>query len=109
MIDVFTKAIVREIGRNFGKTASNILLGDSHSTPYRWVSNVKRGAAVLGASSGGYKYKNQLDRLIRTFQIKGKLATFNSAQNIYNEYFKLVEEANADNNLSLSEVSYLLR
>ncbi len=35
MIDVFTKAIVREIGRNFGKTASSILLGDSHSTPYR--------------------------------------------------------------------------
>ncbi len=72
MVDVSTKAIVREIGRNFCKTASNMLFGDSHSTPYRWVSNVKRGAEVLGASSGGYKFENQLDRLIRAFQIKGK-------------------------------------
>ena len=27
----FTRAIVREIGRNYGKAASNHLLGDKHS------------------------------------------------------------------------------
>ena len=112
MIEVFTKAIVREIGRNIGKTASNGLLGDSHSTPYRRVSSTIRNSnseALLGASSGGYKYDNHLDRLIRTFQIKGKTATFNSAQNIYNEYFELVEEANADNYFSSSETIYLIQ
>lgn len=111
MVELFTKSIVREIGRNVGKAASNQLLGNSHSTPYRRVNSAKSGSSksvVLGASSGGYKYENQLDRLIRTFQIKGKLATFNSAQNIYNEYFKLVEEANTDNNISSSEALYLV-
>ena len=116
MVEVFTRSIVREIGRNVGKVASNKLLGDSHSTPYRRVSgvksaNVRRGnirSAVLGASSGGYKYENQLDRLIKTFQIKGKLATFNSAQNIYNEYFKLVEEATSDENIDNIEALYLV-
>jgi hypothetical protein len=107
MVDVFTKAVVREIGRNVGKTASNALLGDSHSTPYRRVGGNNK--VVLGASSGGKNYKNQLDRLIRTFQIKGKLATFNSAQNIYNEYFNLVKEANEDDNIDLHEATYLLK
>ena len=111
MVDVFTKAIVREIGRNVGKTASNALLGDSHSTPYRRVkgtSTRRSKKAILGSSTGGYKYDNQFDRLIRNFQIKGKVATFNSAQNIYNEYFKLVQEADEDGNLSREETLYLI-
>ena len=33
----FTNAIVREIGRNYGKAISNSLMGDSHSTPVRMV------------------------------------------------------------------------
>ena len=33
----FTRSIVREIGRNYGKAASNYLLGDKHSTPIRMV------------------------------------------------------------------------
>lgn len=108
MIETFTKAIVREIGRNYGKAASNMLLGDAHSTPYRRVGNYSNRKKVLGSTSGGYKYENHLDRLITTFQIKGELATFNSAQNIYNEYFKLVEEANVDNNIDPSEAIYLI-
>lgn len=118
MIEVFTKAIVREIGRNVGKAASNMLLGDSHSTPYRRVgvssSNKTKNVSttkktVLGSNSGGYKYENNLDRLIKKFQIRGKIATFNSAQNIYNEYFILVAQAYKDENFSLSEISYLIK
>ncbi|WP_242155320.1 hypothetical protein [Aestuariivivens sediminis] len=63
----------------------------------------------MGSSTGGYKHENQLDRLIRTFQIKGELATFNSAQNIYNEYFNLVKEANADDDIDPSEAVYLIK
>ena len=33
----FTHSIAREIGRNYGKAASNYLLGDKHSTPIRMV------------------------------------------------------------------------
>lgn len=118
MVEVFTKAIVREIGRNVGKAASNMLLGDSHSTPYRRVgvssSNKTKNVStttktVLGSNSGGYKYENNLDRLIQKFQIRGKIATFNSAQNIYNEYFNLVEEAYKDDNLSITEITYLIK
>ena len=104
MANTFTNAIIREIGRNFGKTVSNSLLGDTHSTPYRRVGSY----SVLGRASGGYKYENQLDRLIKTFQIKGKIATFNSAQNIFNAYFELVEEANKDG-INYVEALYLVR
>ncbi len=37
LASTFTNSIVREIGRNYGKSISNNLLGDSHSTPVRMV------------------------------------------------------------------------
>ena len=37
LASTFTNSIVREIGRNYGKSISNDLLGDSHSTPVRMV------------------------------------------------------------------------
>ena len=33
----FTNAIIREIGRNYGKAISNALLGDKHANPVRLV------------------------------------------------------------------------
>ncbi|WP_033961260.1 hypothetical protein [Psychroserpens jangbogonensis] len=103
MVEDFTKAIVREIGRNYGKAISNQILGDAHSTPYRRVGE------TLGAGSGGRNYENLLDKLISTFIIRGKVATFNSAQNIYNAFFNLVNEAKDDGDLDLYETSYLIQ
>jgi len=39
----FTNSLVREIGRNYGKAASNYLLGDKHSTPIRMVGGQEEG------------------------------------------------------------------
>lgn len=103
MVKTFTSSIIREIGRNYGKAISNQLLGDAHSTPYRRVDN----RATLGSSSGDYKYANNLDRLIKKFEIKGALATFNAGQNIFNAFFELVNEAKADNTFDWQETIYL--
>jgi len=38
----FTHSIARDIGRNYGKAASNSLLGDKHSTPIRIVGGSQK-------------------------------------------------------------------
>ena len=45
---------------------------------------------------------------VKKFQIKGAQATFNQVLNIHNEYFTLVDEANADGTIDLDEMTYLL-
>jgi tRNA G37 N-methylase Trm5 len=81
----FTNAIVREIGRNYGKAISNSLMGDSHSTPVRMV-----GGDV--SRMRGRTYRNKLDEAIEKFTVKGTVATFNAGINIHTQYFSLVEE-----------------
>ena len=100
----FTNSIVREIGRNYGKAASNYLLGDKHSTPVRVI---RYGDDV--SRKRGTKYHNNYDKAILNFEIKGAQATFNQVLNIHGEYFSLVEEANSDNKIDLSEMSFLVR
>jgi hypothetical protein len=97
----FTNAIVREIGRNYGKAISNSLMGDSHSTPVRMV-----GGDV--SRMRGRTYRNKLDEAIEKFTVKGTVATFNAGINIHTQYFSLVEEANADNVLDIGEAQYLM-
>ena len=104
-MSTFTNALIREIGRNYGKAISNSLLGDAHSNPIRIVSAPR----ILGAGSGGRNYENKLVKLLETYEIKGATATFNVAQNMVNYYMDLVEEAQADNTISLSETSYLIK
>jgi len=104
-MSTFTNALIREIGRNYGKAISNSLLGDAHSNPVRIVSAPR----ILGAGSGGRNYENKLVKLLETYEIKGATATFNVAQNMVNYYMDLVEEAQADNTISLSETSYLIK
>ena len=84
LASTFTNSIVREIGRNYGKSISNDLLGDSHSTPVRMV-----GGSSSIARKRGRKYENKLDEYLQKFEIKGALATFNQGQNIFNAYFEL--------------------
>ena len=99
----FTNAIVREVGRNYGKAISNSLLVDKHSTPHRLVGNTaidrKRGRV----------YQNDLDKAIKKFEIKGHQATFNQALNIHSEYFQLVDEANSDGSIDLNETIFLVK
>jgi hypothetical protein len=97
----FTNAIVREIGRNYGKAISNSLMGDSHSTPVRMV-----GGDV--SRMRGRTYRNKLDEAIEKFTVKGTVATFNAGINVHTQYFSLVEEANADNVLDIGEAQYLM-
>lgn len=97
----FTRSIVREIGRNYGKSISNSLLGNSHTTPVSVVGH-------LGEGSGGRNYKNKLDKICKTWTVKGAVATFNVAQNIYIAFFELVEEANSDNNIDIPEIVQLM-
>lgn len=104
-MSTFTNALIREIGRNYGKAISNSLLGDAHANPVRIVGTPR----ILGAGSGGRKYENKLIKLLETYEIKGATATFNVAQNMVNYYMDLVEEAQADNTISLSETSYLIK
>ena len=85
----FTSAIVREIGRNYGKAVSNSLMGDSHSTPVRMV-----GGSL--SRMRGRVYRNAFDEAVTKFSIKGAAATFNQALNVHSEYFTLVEEAKTD-------------
>ena len=99
--NTFTNAIVREIGRNYGKAISNSLMGNTHSTPISVTSSnsIKK--------SGGYKYETKLDEYLEKFEVKGVVATFNSGQNMYNAFFELVSNAKDDNQISLYEISYL--
>lgn len=99
--NTFTNAIVREIGRNYGKAISNSLMGNSHSTPISVSSSnsIKK--------SGGYKYETKLDEYLEKFEVKGVVATFNSGQNMYNAFFELASNAKDDNQISLYEISYL--
>jgi len=57
LASTFTNSIVREIGRNYGKSISNNLLGDSHSTPVRMV----RGGQTDITRKRGRIYENKLD------------------------------------------------
>ena len=66
LASTFTNSIVREIGRNYGKSISNDLLGDSHSTPVRMV-----GGSSSIARKRGRKYENKLDEYLQKFEIKG--------------------------------------
>jgi hypothetical protein len=99
--NTFTNAIVREIGRNYGKAISNSLMGNIHSTPISVTSSnsIKK--------SGGYNYETKLDEYLEKFEVKGVVATFNSGQNMYNAFFELVSTAKDDNQISLYEISYL--
>ena len=103
-MSTFTNAIIREVGRNYGKAISNALLGDKHSNPVRIVGQQRH----LGSGTGGRHYPNKLEKLLATYEIKGHTATFNVAQNMVNYYMDLVEEAQADGVVSLLETSYLL-
>jgi len=102
--DVFVRSVVREVGRNYGKSISNSLLGNSHSTPVRVV-----GGGYLGEGTGGRKYKHQLEKICKTWSIKGPTATFNVAQNMYKSFFDLVEEAQKDGNVNINEVLELTK
>lgn len=101
----FTNSIVREIGRNYGKALSNSILGDKHSTPVRVVGGNQNDIS----RRRGTKYENKLDEYISKLEIKGKVATFNQGQNIYNSYFELVEEANSDGVIDLNELVFLVK
>lgn len=101
--NVFVRSIVREVGRNYGKAVSNSLLGNKHSTPVRMVGG------HLGSSTGGRNYKNQLEKICKTWQIKGATATFNVAQNMYKSFFDLVEEAQSDNVVDVGEILDLMK
>ena len=97
----FTNSIVREIGRNYGKAISNSLMGDSHSTPVR--------VSGSNSSSNAKKYDSKLDAYLNKFEIKGKLATFNQGQNMFNAFFELVEEAKVDGEIDLFDINYLAK
>ena len=101
--NVFVRSIVREVGRNYGKAVSNSLLGNKHSTPVRMVGG------HLGSSTGGRNYKNQLEKICKTWQIKGPTATFNVAQNMYKSFFDLAEEAQADGVVDVEEILDLMK
>jgi hypothetical protein len=101
LANTFTSAIVREIGRNYGKAISNSLMGNSHSTPVR----------VVGDSLSrmrGRVYRNAFDEAVTKFSIKGATSTFNQALNIHSEYFTLVEEAKMDGTIDILELEYLV-
>jgi hypothetical protein len=97
----FTNSIVREIGRNYGKAISNSLMGNSHSSPVR----------LVGLNSANYakKYESKLDAYLNKFEIKGKTATLNQGQNMYNAFFELVEEAKVDGEIDLFDINYLAK
>lgn len=101
---VFTNSIVREIGRNYGKSISNSLLNNSNYTPIH-VNGDKNDIT----RKRGLKYENKLDELIKNLTIKGATATFNQGQNIFNAYFELVDEAKSDNVIDLIELKYLIQ
>lgn len=98
--NTFTHAIVREIGRNYGKVISNSLLGGLHATPISITSSSIN-------NSRGYKYETKLDEYMQKLEVRGINATFNQGQNIYNAFFELVSEAWDDGRISLYEISYL--
>jgi hypothetical protein len=100
--NVFVRSIVREVGRNYGKAVSNSLLGNKHSTPIRVENH-------LGASTGGRNYKNQLEKICKTWQVKGATATFNVAQNMYKSFFDLVEESQSDGVVDVREILDLMK
>ena len=100
--NVFVRSVVREVGRNYGKAISNNLLGDKHSTPVRVTGG------CLGHGTGGRNYKHQLEKICKTWTIKGPTATFNVAQNMYKSFFDLVEEAQSDGNVDVSEILELM-
>jgi hypothetical protein len=52
-------------------------------------------------------YKNTLHKICKTWTIKGHIATFNVAQNMYKSFFDLVEEAQQDG-LELIEIIDLM-
>jgi hypothetical protein len=101
--DVFVKSVVREVGRNYGKAISNSLLGDRHSTPVRMVG----GSSNTTTNTSKRGYKNTLHKICKTWTIKGHIATFNVAQNMYKSFFDLVEEAQQDG-LELIEIIDLM-
>ena len=65
LASTFTNSIVREIGRNYGKSISNNLLGDSHSTPVRMV---RGGQTDITRKRRGI-YENKLDEYLQKFSI----------------------------------------
>ncbi|MDC0189339.1 hypothetical protein OAJ42_00465 [Flavobacteriales bacterium] len=99
----FTHSIAREIGRNFGKAASNYLLGDKHSTPIRMV-----GGNYLGRKRGKI-YDNDFDKHIKKFEIKTAKSTFSQILNIHSSFFSLVDEAQADGTIDLIELAFLVK
>jgi hypothetical protein len=97
----FTNSIVREIGRNYGKAISNSLMGDSHSSPIRINSS--------NSTNNRKQYESKLDAYLSKFKIKGKTATLNQGQNMFNAFFELVEEAKVDGNIDLFDINYLAK
>ena len=65
LASTFTNSIVREIGRNYGKSISNKLLGNSHSTPVRMV----RGGQTDITRKRRRIYENKLDEYLQKFSI----------------------------------------
>ena len=65
LASTFTNSIVREIGRNYGKSISNNLLGDSHSSPVRMV----RGGQTDITRKRRRIYENKLDEYLQKFSI----------------------------------------
>lgn len=102
--NVFVRSVVREVGRNYGKAISNSLLGDKHSTPVRVVDGRN-----LGYGTGGRNYRHQLDKICKTWTIKSPTATFNVAQNMYKSFFDLVDEAQADGKVEITEILDLMK
>ena len=111
MIEVFTKDVVKDMGKNVGKAASKKILDDLHSIMgIRWVVSFSSNNTcdVLGFKVGEYKYDNKLDRLIENFKFIGKGATIKAGHNIYNTYFSLVDKTYKDGVLGIEEVEFLV-
>lgn len=54
-----TNAFKREIGKNTGKWISNVVFGDSHSTPYRRVGSNRENREKLFTVNREFQKRNK--------------------------------------------------
>ena len=78
----FGESFKREVGKNTGKMVSNLLFGDSHSTPYRRVEGRKNSKNIVTSSFDDARAQEILNRSER--ERKNQLYAVDSAvlQNI---------------------------
>jgi hypothetical protein len=118
----FTKSLSRELGKNTGKFFSNLIFGDKHSTPYRfivkerqeqrikaraYIENVRNERLLLREE---IKRQKEYEKYVQEQELQERIEKNNKIVDEFNNYLNIIRKIHLDSkyNIDWREISTAL-